>query len=68
MPRPVSTEPVNEIAATSGEATIASPTTAPRPITRLKTPAGTPASSRILASAQAQPGTRSAALNTTQLP
>ena len=68
MACPVSTEPVNETAATSGEPTIASPTTAPRPITRLNTPGGTPASSRILASAQAQPGTRSAALNTTQLP
>src|SRR5256886_17523019 len=47
---------------------IASPTTAPRPMTRLNTPAGRPERLRMSASAQPQPGTRSAGLNTTQLP
>ena len=37
--RPVATEPVNEMAATSGLFSMASPTTEPRPITRLNTPA-----------------------------
>ena len=45
-----------------------SPTTEPRPITRLNTPAGMPARARMSAIAQAQPGTRSAGLNTTVLP
>src|SRR5256885_1648972 len=47
---------------------MASPTTAPRPMTRLNTPAGRPQRLRMSASAQPQPGTRSAGLNTTQLP
>src|SRR3989449_11392174 len=47
---------------------MASPTTAPRPMTRLNTPAGRPERLRMSASAQPQPGTRSAGLNTTQLP
>src|SRR2546428_11062651 len=47
---------------------IASPTTEPRPMTRLNTPAGRPERLRMSASAQPQPGTRSAGLNTTQLP
>src|SRR3989442_10962196 len=47
---------------------MASPTTAPRPITRLNTPAGRPERLRMSASAQPQPGTRSAGLNSTQLP
>src|SRR2546421_11684766 len=47
---------------------MAPPTTAPRPMTRLNTPAGRPERLRMSASAQPQPGTRSAGLNTTQLP
>src|SRR2546427_3969515 len=47
---------------------MATPTTAPRPMTRLNTPAGRPQRLRMSASAQPQPGTRSAGLNTTQLP
>ena len=35
MRRPVADEPVNEITGTSGESTIASPTSAPAPVTRL---------------------------------
>ena len=37
-------------------------------MTRLNTPSGSPASAMISASAQAEPGTRSAGLRTTQLP
>ena len=66
--RPVSTEPVKLTPATSGALMIVSPTTEPRPMTRLNTPGGAPAWSMMSASAQPQPGTRSAGLNTTQLP
>ena len=48
--------------------TIRAPTFDPGPITRLKTPAGQPASSRIFASSQAQPGVNSAGFITTALP
>ena len=65
---PVGTEPVKLIASTSGEVTIASPTTEPRPMTRLNTPGGRAVREMISASAHAHPGTRSAGLNTTQLP
>ena len=41
---PISFEPVNERARTSGASTIACPTTDPEPTTMLKTPGGTPAS------------------------
>ena len=51
-----------------GWLTSASPITLPRPITRLNTPGGMPERLMISASAQAQPGTRSAGLSTTQLP
>ncbi len=68
MLRPVSTEPVKLMPATSGLVTIVSPTTEPRPITRLNTPAGKPAFARISAIAHAQPGTRSAGFMTTVLP
>src|SRR6266853_1258065 len=37
---------------------MASPTTAPRPMTRLNTPAGSPERLRMSASAQPQPGAR----------
>ena len=65
---PTSTEPVKLIASTSGVVARISPTTEPRPITRLNTPFGMPLREMISASAHAQPGTRSAGLNTTQLP
>ncbi len=42
---PTRFEPVNEMARSSGAATIASPTSAPLPTTMLKTPGGIPASS-----------------------
>ncbi|MNK70032.1 hypothetical protein D3C87_894430 [compost metagenome] len=68
MLRPTPTEPVKLIAWMPGWLTSASPITLPRPITRLNTPAGMPERLMISASAQAQPGTRSAGLSTTQLP
>jgi hypothetical protein len=66
--RPVGTEPVNEMALTSRCRSSVSPTTEPRPMTRLKTPAGSPALAMISESACAVAGTRSAGLRTTQLP
>ena len=66
--RPVATEPVKLMASTRRSLMIASPTTLPRPMTRLKTPAGMPALMMISDSAHAEPGTSSAGLNTTQLP
>src|SRR5262249_41387307 len=68
MARPVDTDPVKLIAATPGWLTIVSPTTEPRPMTRLKTPAGRPEREMMSESAHAEPGTKSAGLNTTALP
>src|SRR5258708_38264567 len=65
---PTSTEPVKLIAEISGALTSTSPIIAPEPITRLKTPAGSPARAMISASAQAEPGTRSAGFKTKQIP
>ncbi|MNI44695.1 hypothetical protein D3C73_990820 [compost metagenome] len=53
---------------TSGERISVSPTLRPGPISRLNTPDGSPAREMISASAQAEDGTSSAGLNTTQLP
>ncbi len=66
--RPVATEPVKETADTSLCSSSACPTTVPRPMTRLKTPAGTPAAMMISARAWAVAGTSSAGLKTTVLP
>ena len=66
--RPVFTEPVKLIASTRRSLISVSPTTLPRPITRLNTPEGTPALTISSESAHADPGTSSAGLNTTQLP
>ena len=52
----------------SGCATIASPTTGPVPVTRLKTPAGSPTSSTISASTKALSGTTSLGFSTTVQP
>ena len=68
MREPTPTEPVKLSALTPAWLTSASPTTLPRPITRLNTPGGMPEREMISASAQAQPGTMSAGLRTTQLP
>ena len=64
---PVATEPVKLIASTCAWSSIVCPTTEPRPITRLNTPFGAPALTMISASAWAEPGTRSAGLNTTRI-
>ena len=46
---PVATEPVNEIARTRGSRTSAAPTTEPRPVSTLSTPAGSSASANASA-------------------
>jgi hypothetical protein len=66
--RPVAIEPVKETASMSGDSSIVRPTIEPLPMTRFKTPFGKPARIRISTSSHAQPGTRSAGLNTTVLP
>ena len=66
--RPVWAEPVKEIAAMSGWATIARPTTEPGPMTRLKMPGGQPSSWMMRASRCAVPGTISAGFSRTALP
>src|SRR3954453_7745069 len=65
---PARVEPVNETMSTSGCAAIASPTTGPRPGTRLKTPAGRPPSWTISASTNAFSGVTSDGFTTTQQP
>ena len=66
--RPARVEPVSETMSTSGWPAMASPTTGPYPVTRLKTPAGRPISSRISASTKAFSGATSLGLSTTVLP
>ena len=65
---PVVDDPVNEMTPMSGEPTIASPTSAPAPVTRLTTPGGTPASAISSTSSVAQCGVSLAGLKTTVLP
>ena len=66
--RPTGVEPVKVTPETLGCETIASPTSAPVPITRLNTPSGKPARAIISDNSQADPGTSSAGLKTTVLP
>ncbi len=66
--RPAAVEPVNVTMSTSGWRAIASPTTGPVPVTRLKTPGGRPSSSRISASRNALSGATSLGLSTTVHP
>ena len=61
-------EPVNETMSMPGWAAIASPTTGPVPVTRLNTPAGSPASSMISARMNALSGATSLGLSTTVQP
>ena len=65
---PVSDDPVNEITPISGFSTIASPTSPPVPVTRLTTPAGTPASASSSTSSVAQWGVSLDGLKSTTLP
>src|SRR5262249_60067059 len=61
---PARVEPVNDIMSTPGCEEMASPTVGPSPFTRLKTPAGTPASSRIWAHRRPLSGAISLGLST----
>jgi hypothetical protein len=61
---PARVEPVNDTMSTSGWAESAAPTPAPSPLTRLNTPAGTPASSRISVKMIAFSGATSDGLST----
>ena len=65
---PVASDPVNEIAFTSGLVTISLPTFEPGPVTRLIAPFVTPASSSASTSRTAQSGARSDGFSTTALP
>src|SRR5688572_29412603 len=65
---PVACEPVKLTASTPGKLTKVLPTVDPGPMTRLNTPLGKAVRLMISAIVQAQPGTSSAGLNTTQLP
>ena len=68
MRAPVSVPPVNEIAETSGWATIASPALPPLPCTIFSTPGGRPHSILISPSRAAVAGVSSLGLATTGLP
>src|SRR5690625_959341 len=68
MISPVLDSPVNEIRGTSGCLTNASPADSPNPLTRLNTPWGRPASSKIPAHKEADKGVNSAGFNTTVFP
>ena len=65
---PARVEPVNDTMSTSGCVASASPTTGPRPLTRLNTPAGKPISSMISARMNALTGATSDGLSTTVHP
>ena len=56
---PARVEPVNEIMSMSGCSLMAAPTSGPRPLIRLNTPFGTPASCRISAKISAEVGVNS---------
>src|SRR5580692_8188834 len=61
---PARVEPVNDIMSMPGCDDSASPTVGPSPLTRLNTPAGTPASSMICAKSSALIGATSDGFNT----
>ncbi|MCY1531424.1 hypothetical protein D9M68_666480 [compost metagenome] len=65
---PVAVLPVKAMAVTSGCTTTASPTVAPSPMTRLTTPAGSPALSMAAISAQATSAVDGAGTQTMALP
>ena len=66
--RPAAVEPVNDIMSIPGCSDIASPTTGPVPLTRLKTPAGRPTSCNTSASTKAFSGATSEGFSTTVQP
>ncbi len=65
---PARVDPVNETMSTSLWPAMASPTTGPTPVTRLKIPAGAPSSSKISARTKALSGATSLGLTTTVQP
>lgn len=65
---PVRDSPVKEMSGTSGCLTSASLALSPKPLTRLNTPSGSPASSKIPGQSCADSGVNSAGLRTTLLP
>ena len=66
--RPTSVDPVNDTTRTASLTRSAFPTSAPPPVTRLTTPGGMPASSRIRTKFSADSGVSVAGLKTTVLP
>ena len=70
MSSPVFDSPVNEMSGTSGCFTSESPAypSSPKPLTRLNTPSGRPASSKMSAHSCADSGVNSAGLRTTVFP
>ena len=65
---PVRDSPMNAVARTSGCSVSARPAVSPMPLTRLATPAGSPASCMISTSSRAVSGLHSAGLCTTVHP
>ena len=65
---PVAPEPVNDIILTLGCSLNGLPTPSPSPLTKLNTPLGTPAFSKISAKIIAANGVSSEGFNTTGLP
>ena len=65
---PARVDPVKETMSVFGCATIASPTTGPSPVTKLKTPLGSPTSSMMSARMNALIGATSLGLRTTVQP
>src|SRR5262249_45400281 len=66
--RPTSVDPVNDTTRTASCCDNTLPISSPPPVTRLTTPGGTPASSRIRTKFNADNGVSVAGLNTTVLP
>src|SRR5437867_10628443 len=65
---PTGFDPVNETALTAGWLMISSPASEPEPRTKLRTPGGIPASSKIWTIRTAVPGVSVAGLKTTVFP
>jgi hypothetical protein len=68
MRRPIFEEPVKESMETSGWLAKRSPISAPRPVTRLSTPGGSPASSSARTNSVSTIGSSEGPLATTVLP
>ena len=68
MARPVATPPVKDTRSTRGSLVSSGPTSAPAPVTRLATPAGSPASVSVSISKIAVDGVSSAGLSTKLFP